>query len=541
MYSSRVNKQSLNEQNRMIQHEIEIKKKRLELAKQELKEKEIKAQLLKEKEFKARLMEKRKMDDLDFNFGNISLGSDDEPSVKKPYFNPPIRGSLVPLRESAFEPSINPNFQPTRNFAFQQYDTPLPIVNPNLTSRAPIPNYNNPLVESKTMFSQIFKFLPALKNVLTPGNANRPRSVKLFIQSFFQLFLKFVLYLMKSLTSFQGLLSATLVIWVLYQIPGINNILTCFYHLFFWCLRLLARLNNTSASVVNTFQNIVDHYIFMVVNIPNLNANTHYYADLAINATTNATIALQESAIEMVNNTIVELKTQATEFVSDKADLIVASVAASIATNNIRFDAMEVRAQETNNNLQQMIQLLQESNENARYLTNKVDRLTNQVEELTYGTYQIDNDILNRDNLIMNYLELNQNANYAMIEKIDRAMLAQNNAELVLNRLLQQVENIEDIQQSDKALNVFNNMVELLGPNNIPNIFKAMNKLIYNKQPSNLLKNGGTRRGARGGTRGGRKGGAHNRQHGFSKKTKKHTKKIRRKNIKRSANRRAKN
>ena len=536
MYSSRGINPSLNEQNRMIQQEIEIKKKRLDLAKQELKEKEIKAQLLKEKEFKARLMEKRKMDDLDFNFGNISLGSDDEPSVKKPYFTPPIRGSLVPLRETAFQPFVNPNFQPTRNFAFQQYDTPLPIVNPNLTSRALIPNYNNPIVESKTMFSQIFKFLPALKNVLTPGNANGPRSVKLFIQTFFQLFLKFILYLMKSLTSLQGLISATLMIWVLYQIPGINQILTCFYHLFFWCLRLLARLNNTSASVVNTFQNIVDHYIFMVVNIPNLNANTHYYADLAINATTNATIALQESAIEMVNNTIVELKTQATEFVSDKADLIVASVAASIATNNIRFDAMEVRAQETNNNLQQMIQLLQESNENARYLTNKVDRLTNQVEELTYGTYQIDNDILNRDNLIMNYLELNQNANYEMIEKIDRAMLAQNNAELVLNRLLQQVENIEDLHKSDRALKLFNNMVDILGPGNLPSIMKAMNKLIYN-QPSNLLKNGGTRRGRRGG----RRGGTHNRKHRVSKKNNKTTKKIRRKNIKRSANRRAKN
>jgi hypothetical protein len=339
---------------------------------------------------------------------------------------------------------------------------------------------------------------------------------------------------MKSLTSLQGLLSATLVIWVLYQIPGINNILICFYHLFFWCLRLLAKLNNTSASVVNTFQNIVDNYIFMVVNLPNLNANTHYYADLAMNATTNATIALQESAIEMVNNTIVELKTQATEFVSDKADLIVASVAASIATNNIRFDAMEVRAQETNNNLQKMIQLLQESNENARYLTNKVDLLTNQVQELTYGTYQIDNDILNRDNLIMNYLELNQNANYEMIEKIDRAMLAQNNAEIVLKRLLQQVENIEDLHQSDKELNVFNNMVELLGPNNIPNIVKAMNKLIYNKQPSNLLKNGGrTRGGTREGQKGGQKGGS--RTHRRSKKNKKKTKRIQRKNIKRSA------
>jgi hypothetical protein len=536
MYSSRGNNQSLNEQKRMIQQEIEIKKKRLDLAKQELKEKEIKAQLLKEKEIKEKLLrEKRKMemDDLDFNFGNISLGSEDAPSVKKPYFNPPIRASLAPLRETAFQPFVNPNFQPTRNFAFQQYDTPLPIVNPNLMSMAPTPNYNNPIVESKTMCSQIFKFLPALKNVLTPRNANR-RSVKLFIQSFFQLFLKFVLYLMKSLTSLQGLLSATLVIWVLYQIPGINNILICFYHLFFWCLRLLAKLNNTSASVVNTFQNIVDNYIFMVVNLPNLNANTHYYADLAMNATTNATIALQESAIEMVNNTIVELKTQATEFVSDKADLIVASVAASIATNNIRFDAMEVRAQETNNNLQKMIQLLQESNENARYLTNKVDLLTNQVQELTYGTYQIDNDILNRDNLIMNYLELNQNANYEMIEKIDRAMLAQNNAEIVLKRLLQQVENIEDLHQSDKELNVFNNMVELLGPNNIPNIVKAMNKLIYNKQPSNLLKNGGrTRGGTREGQKGGQKGGS--RTHRRSKKNKKKTKRIQRKNIKRSA------
>ena len=124
----------------------------------------------------------------------------------------------------------------------------------------------------------------------------------------------------------------------------------------------------------------------------------------------------------------------------------------------------------------------------------------------------------------MNYLELNQNANYEMIEKIDTALLAQNNAEIVLNRLLQQVENIEDLQQSDKALNVFNNMLEILGPNNLPNIFKAMNKLIYNK-PSNLLKNGGT----------------HNRKHRGSKKKNKNTIKIRRKNIKRTANRNAKN
>jgi hypothetical protein len=136
----------------------------------------------------------------------------------------------------------------------------------------------------------------------------------------------------------------------------------------------------------------------------------------------------------------------------------------------------------------------------------------------------------------MNYLELNQNANYEMIEKIDRAMLAQNNAELVLNRLLQQVENIEDLHKSDRALKLFNNMVDILGPGNLPSIMKAMNKLIYN-QPSNLLKNGGTRRGRRGG----RRGGTHNRKHGVSKKNNKTTKKIRRKNIKRSANRRAKN
>jgi hypothetical protein len=527
MYSSRGNKSFLDEQNRMIQQEIEIKKKRLDLAKQELKEKEIKAQLLKEKEFKARLLEKRKMDKLEEDFGNISLGSDDEPSVKKPYFNPPIRGSLVPLRETAFQPSINLNLRSDRTFPFQQYATPLPIVNPNLTSMAQRPNYNNPIMESNMFVSQIFKFLPALRNVLIPGNTNRSRSVKLFIQSFFQLFLKFVLYLMKSMTSFQGLISATLVIWVLYKIPGINQIIICFYHLFFWCLRLLARLNNTSLSVVDTFQNIVDSYIFMVVNIPNLNANTQYYTDLAINATTNATIALQESAMEMVNNTIVELKTQAAEFVSEKADLIVASVAASIATHNLRFDAMEVRAEETNNNLQKMIQLLQESNENTRYLKNRVDQLTNQVEDLTYGTYQIDNDILNQNNLIINYLELNKNSNYEMIEKLEQAILSQDNVELILNRLLQKVENIEDLQQTDKALKVFNNMVELLGQNNIYNILKAMNKLIY-KQPSNLLKNGG----ARGGTRKGRRKGTRARKRMFSKKNNKNTKMIRRKNTK---------
>jgi hypothetical protein len=265
----------------------------------------------------------------------------------------------------------------------------------------------------------------------------------------------------------------------------------------------------------------------MVVNIPNLNANTQYYTDLAINATTNATIALQESAMEMVNNTIVELKTQAAEFVSEKADLIVASVAASIATHNLRFDAMEVRAEETNNNLQKMIQLLQESNENTRYLKNRVDQLTNQVEDLTYGTYQIDNDILNQNNLIINYLELNKNSNYEMIEKLEQAILSQDNVELILNRLLQKVENIEDLQQTDKALKVFNNMVELLGQNNIYNILKAMNKLIY-KQPSNLLKNGG----ARGGTRKGRRKGTRARKRMFSKKNNKNTKMIRRKNTK---------
>lgn len=519
MYSSGVKNQILNEQNRILKQQIEIQKKQLELASQQLKEKQIR-DLLKEKQLKERLKEKRKMDELEFDFGNISLGdSAKKPLISQPYFVPPIRGSLVPLKETLFQPTINPNLRPGRNFAFQQYDTPLPVVNPNVS-------INTQIMESKTLVSQMFGFLPALRNVLIPRNVNTSRSVKLFIQSFFQLFLKFIMYLMKSLTSFQGLICATLVIWVLYQIPGINQILVCFYHLFFWCLRLLSRLNNTSASVVNTFQTIVDQYIYMVVHLPNLNANTQYYADLAINATTNATVALQESAIEMVNNTIVELKTQAAEFVSDKADLIVASVAASIATNNIRFDAVEVRAQETNNNLQKMIELMQHSNENVQYLKNKVDFLTNQVEELTYSTYQIDNDILNRDNLVLNYLELNQHANYEMIEKIDRAMMAQNNAELLLNRLLQEVEHIEDVQQTDKMVKVFNSMVDILGPNNIPNIFKAINKLVYNKQPSNLLKNGGRSR----------VGGTHNRKHRFSKvyskKNKNNTKRIRIKNIK---------